>query len=112
MYVLNSFSGRRWIRQVASQTVGQANVNGTKLAAFKFPLPPTAEQDAIVVAVEKKLSAIDEAVADVGAKVKKAGVLRQSILHSAFTGNLLPQNPNDEPASKLLGRIASERRAY
>ena len=112
MYVLNSFSGRRWIRQVASQTVGQANVNGTKLAAFQFPLPPTAEQDAVVAEVEKKLSAIDEAVADIGAKVKKAGVLRQSILHSAFTGKLVPQDPNDEPASKLLERIASERRAY
>ena len=109
MYVLNSFSGRRWIRQVASQTVGQANVNGTKLAAFQFPLPPTAEQDAVVAEVEKKLSAIDEAVADIGAKVKKAGVLRQSILHSAFTGKLVPQDPNDEPASKLLERIVHER---
>ena len=110
MYALNGPLGRQWIKRVASQTVGQANVNGTKLAAFTFPLPPLAEQDAAITAAEAQLSAINDAVADVDAKVKKAGVLRQSILHSAFTGNLLPQDPSDEPASELLERIADERR--
>ena len=110
MYALNGPLGRQWIKRVASQTVGQANVNGTKLGAFTFPLPPLAEQDAAITAAEAQLSAIDDAVADVDAKVKKAGVLRQSILHSAFTGNLLPQDPSDEPALELLERIADDRR--
>ena len=112
MYALNGPWGRRWIRRVASQTVGQANVNGTKLAAFTFPLPPLAEQDAMTVAVQAQLSTIDETAAHVGAKVKEAGALRQAILHRAFTGNLLPQDPSDEPAAKLLERIARERKAW
>lgn len=42
------------------------------------------------------------------AKLKNAG-LRRVILRDAFTGQLVPQDPNDEPASELLKRIAAER---
>jgi type I restriction enzyme S subunit len=41
---LNSSMGRSWIKSVASQQVGQANVNGSKLRALGIPLPPFAEQ--------------------------------------------------------------------
>ena len=111
MYALNGPSGRRWIGEVASQTVGQANVNGTKLAAFTFPLPPLAEQDEVVAVAQAQLSAVDEASAEIGARVKEAGVLRQSMFHHAFAGKLLPQDPTDEPASALVDRIVRERKA-
>lgn len=111
MYALNGPSGRRWIGEVASQTVGQANVNGTKLAAFTFPLPPLAEQDEVVAVAQVQLSAVDEASAEIGARVKEAGVLRQSMFHHAFAGKLLPQDPTDEPASALVDRIVRERKA-
>ncbi len=108
---LNGGLGRTWIMQVVNQTVGQANVNGTKLAAFAFPLPPAAEQDAIVEAVEDQLSTIDHLESDLNAKIKTAQGLRQAILKHAFTGKLVPQDPNDEPASELLKRISAERKA-
>ena len=44
-HALNGGLGRSWIKSVANQTVGQANVNGTKLAAFVLPLPPVALPD-------------------------------------------------------------------
>ena len=46
---------------------------------------------------------------DLQAKQKSAQALRQSILRHAFSGQLVPQDPNDEPASELLKRIADER---
>ena len=77
--------------------------------AIEFPLPPFAEQDAIVEAVEGQLSVIDHLEADLDAKLESAQSLRQAILRHAFTGQLVPQDPNDEPASELLNRIAAER---
>jgi len=108
-HAINSGHGRRWIKSVVTQMVGQANVNGSKLAGFCFPLPPEDEQHAIVEAVEAQLSVIDHLERDLDARLKSAQSLRQSILRHAFTGQLVPQDPNDEPASELLKRIAAER---
>jgi type I restriction enzyme, S subunit len=106
---LNSVYGRSWIGSVVSQQVGQANVNGTKLQALTFPLPSAAEQREIVAEVERRLSIVDELEAQVAADLKRAGRLRQSILKRAFAGRLVPQDPTDEPAAKLLERIRSAR---
>ncbi len=110
-YCLNSALGRIWIKSVVSQQVGQANVNGTKLQAFAFPLPPWAEQQRIVAEAERRLSVIDELEMQVEANLKRAERLRQAILKRAFEGKLVPQNPDDEPASVLLERIRAEREA-
>jgi type I restriction enzyme S subunit len=108
-YALNSSVGRNWIKKVVNQTVGQANVNGSKLAAFVLPVPPLPEQEAIVEAVEDQVSVIDHLEKDVETKLVSAKALRQAILRHAFTGQLVPQDLNDEPASELLTRIAAER---
>ena len=108
---INGGFGKAWIKRVVNQTVGQANVNASKLAAFTFPLSPIAEQNDIVKAVEEKLSIIDHLEADLYANLNAAQGLRQAILRQAFSGKLLPQNPSDEPASHLLKRIAQEREA-
>ena len=108
---INSEHGRRYISQVRSQQVGQANVNGTKLAAMPIPLPPLAEQQRIVAEVERRLSVIQQAEAAVEVGLKRAERLRQSILKQAFSGKLVPQDPNDEPAAVLLERIRTEREA-
>lgn len=109
VHAINGGFGRAWIRSILNQTVGQANVNGTKLASFSFPLPPSAEQLAIVDLVEDQLSVIDHMEAELEAKLKEAGTLRQAILRHAFSGKLVPQDPDDEPASELLARIAADR---
>ena len=74
-----------------------------------IPLPPLPEQQAIVSEVESRLSVADEVEKTVTAELKRAEQLRQSILKKAFSGELVPQDPNDEPASVLLERIKSEK---
>ena len=75
------------------------------------PLPPLAEQRRIVAEVDRRLTVIQQAEAAVEANLARAGRLRQSILKQAFSGKLVPQDPNDEPASVLLERIRAEREA-
>ena len=110
-FFINSQHGRSYIAQVRTQQVGQANVNGTKLAAMPIPLPPLAEQRRIVAEVERRLSVVQQAEATVEASLARAERLRQSILKQAFSGKLVPQDPDDEPASALLERIRAGREA-
>ena len=86
-------------------------LNGKILRSMVFPLPPSAEQHRIVAEVERRLSVIRQAGAAVGVNLARAERLRQSILKQAFSGNLVPQDPNDEPAAVLLERIRVEREA-
>ena len=108
---INSRDGRAYIAQVRNQQVGQANVNGTKLAAMPVPLPPLTEQQRIVAEIERRLSVIQQSEATVEASLTRADRLRQSILKQAFSGKLVPQDPGDEPASVLLERIKADREA-
>lgn len=100
---------RAAIERAAKSTAGHQRISLSDLSAWMLPLPPVAEQEAIVELVEDQLSVIDHLEADLDVKLKNAQALRQSILRHAFTGKLVPQNPNDEPASELLKRIAAER---
>lgn len=75
------------------------------LCTVPIPLPPLAEQHRIVAEVERRFSVVEELEAVITANLKRADRLRQSILKRALTGKLVPQYPEDEPASLLLERI-------
>jgi type I restriction enzyme S subunit len=96
-------------QNIATITVNIAHLGAGRFAEIEFPLPPLAEQQSIAEAVDDQLSVIDHLDADLEAKLKSAQALRQSILRHAFTGQLVSQDPNDEPAAELLKRIAAER---
>jgi type I restriction enzyme S subunit len=104
----NSY-GQHWFMRAGKQSVNLASINLTVLRSFPVPLAPAEEQEVIVEAVEDQLSVVDHLEADLDAKLAAAQALRQSILRHAFTGQLVRQDPNDEPACELLKRIAAER---
>lgn len=106
---INSAYGKHWIKSVVVQQVGQANVNGSKLAALAIPLPPLEEQKVIVSSLQAQTNEIVEQLKNVDTSLKQSAAQRKNILKAAFSGQLVPQDPNDEPASVLLERIRAER---
>ena len=86
-------------------------LNTEILMSIIFPLPSITEQRIIVKEVENALSQIQQTDTLIGVIFRRASRLRQSILKRAFEGKLVPQDPNDEPASVLLERIKAERQA-
>ena len=96
---------RKWIEREAATSAGQYNISLSKLYRLLLPIAPENEQTRIVAEVERRLSVIDELEMQVEANLKRAERLRQAILKRAFEGKLVPQDPNDEPASMLLERI-------
>jgi type I restriction enzyme S subunit len=101
--------GQRYFMREGKQTTNLASINLTKLRGFPVPLPPKIEQKEIVSEIERRLSVADQTEATLEANLKRAARLRQSILKKAFRGELVPQDPSDEPASALLERIRAER---
>jgi type I restriction enzyme S subunit len=91
----------------ASETgnVGQGNVGMKAIIETYVPYCSLEEQTVIVNEIESRLSVCDKLESIVDESLVKAEALRQSILKKAFAGQLVPQDPNDESADKLLERI-------
>jgi type I restriction enzyme S subunit len=81
---INSVYGRKWVKAVVTQQVGQANVNGTKLQNLQVPLPPVAEQTRIVQEVERHISVIGHCERIVDSLVRRAATQRSALLSRAF----------------------------
>ncbi|MBU1230262.1 MAG: restriction endonuclease subunit S [Proteobacteria bacterium] len=111
VWYINSPFGRQWVSQNVSQQVGQANINGSKLKALAVPIPPHEEQVELAKKVKQALSVIKGQRENSIGLMGQVAKLEQSILAKAFRGELVPQDPNDEPASVLLERIKAEREA-
>ncbi|MBN1969080.1 MAG: restriction endonuclease subunit S [Candidatus Delongbacteria bacterium] len=78
------------------------------LIDINIPFPSLPEQNQIVKEIESRLSVCDNMEKSIEQSLKQAELLRQSILKKAFSGKLVPQDPSDEPAEKLLERIKME----
>ena len=111
LYFLLSATGRERIVKVASSTTGLHTLSLSKVSNLIIPLTSLAEQKQIIELLESKLSDSERLVDDIDTQLKKANLLKTSILHKAFQGKLVPQDPNDPPASELLAQIKAEREA-
>lgn len=107
-YCLNSPMGRAYSWQVKTDGVSQSNINAKKLAAFPFWLPSLDEQTAIVSRIDTAFAWLDRVAAEHAAATKRLSKLDSAILAKAFRGELVPQDPSDEPASALLARIRAK----
>ena len=81
------------------------NISLADLNYLPIPLAPLAEQHEIAHEIERQFSVMHEVEAAVEQSLSRAERVRQSILKRAFEGKLAPQDPNDEPADKLLERL-------
>jgi type I restriction enzyme S subunit len=94
-------------KQIAQITrgVAQQKVSLERFRAIAIPVPPLLEQRAIVGELDRRLSAVQVMESTIQTSLIRAERLRQSILERAFRGELVPQDPNDEPAEALLARL-------
>jgi type I restriction enzyme S subunit len=108
---LNSPAARDYCWRVKSDGVSQSNINAKKLAAYPFLLPSVEEQEEIVRCAQELFTLADQLEARLTSARKIVDRLTPALLAKAFRGELVPQDPGDEPASVLLERIRAARQA-
>lgn len=108
---LGSEIGRARLIRDAKWAVNQASINQQDVRRIPVPLPPEQEQYAIAVTLAEQLQASTAQGEAIERSRQQSTAQRQNILRAAFSGQLVPQDPNDEPASVLLERIRTERAA-
>ena len=81
------------------------NLTQSKFLTIGFPLPSISEQEKTLVLLSAILSNLAAMETEITTALAKLSALRQSILKKAFSGQLVPQDPSDEPANALLARL-------
>ncbi len=107
--VRNSF--RKTAKRYMTGAVGQQRVPADYLKNVLFPIIALPEQRKIVAEIEKQFASADKMQKAVDNALENAKKLKQAILKKAFNGELVPQDPKDEPAAALLAKIKAEREA-
>jgi len=87
----------------------QPNFNGSKLAELLIPIGSLTDQRHVSEFINSAFARVDRLANEATSARKLIGHLDQAVLAKAFRGELVPQDPNNEPASVLLDRIKKER---
>ena len=109
-FIVAEAAGRKQLTEMA-YGAGKPGLNLENIRSVSISLPSLAAQQEIVALIEEKLSEVDQLDQMLTTALQQADALRQSILRKAFSGRLVAQDENDEPAAKLLERIRAERAA-
>ncbi|MFI5826625.1 restriction endonuclease subunit S [Streptomyces sp. NPDC051578] len=104
----NSF-GKSWCDRNGKQTVNLASISLRKIKLLPVPVPPREVQAELVKVIQSHVEEAAAAHQLAQGALAQASELRGALLHAAFTGALVPQDPADEPASVLLDRIRAQR---
>ena len=91
--------------------VGNQDLGLTRMVNIVLAICSTEEQEEVIKIVDDKMSVIDQLELTIATSLQQAAALRQSLLKKAFSGQLVPQDPNDESAAVLLTRIKAEKAA-
>ena len=110
-YFFNTVGVRRFIDLNKVSSAGQNTVNQEMIGAIAVSICSVGEQKIILEMIEEKFSEIDQLEQTITIALQQSDALRQSILKKAFSGALVAQDANDEPASVLLARIKAEKAA-
>lgn len=108
-YFFSSPMARKHIENKAKSTAGHKRISIPDITDLPLPIASKEEMNEIVSILDTQISIIDQNYHELENNIRKGETLRQSILKKAFSGQLIAQDPNDEPASVLLERIATEK---
>lgn len=100
---------RSYLERRIRTTAGQSGISGGDIKTMPVPICSPEEQAEITRILDERLSAAEALETEIDAGLTRAEALRQSILKQAFSGKLVPQDPEDEPAADLLARIKAEK---
>jgi type I restriction enzyme S subunit len=106
--VLSSQIGRKVIEERARTTAGQFNVNLETLRSIPVPLVSTKEMKNLVSKVKECFALAESVASATNGTMRNIDAIEETVLAKAFRGELVPQDPNDEPASALLQRIKAQ----
>lgn len=101
--------GQKYFFDEGKQTTNLASINKRKVSSLPVPIPPASEAVEIVNQIETAFTKIDRLALETEKALKLTDNLDQRLLIKAFVGELVSQDPNDEPASVLLRRIQKAR---
>ena len=107
-FIVAEAAGRRQLNK-AAYGAGKPGLNLDNIKSVQIFIPSYQEQVAVVEAIEHKLFVSKQMEQDINIAISNCEALRQSILKKAFSGKLVAQDSNDEPASALLERIRAEK---
>lgn len=109
---LRSPAGRRQIEGLSSgNQLSMRNLSQKDLLSIRIPQPPADELEIVLQSAQKLFTLADQLEAHLNAARKVVDRLTPALLAKAFRGELVPQDPSDEPASVLLERIRAARQA-
>jgi type I restriction enzyme S subunit len=109
-FIVAEAAGRKQLTDMA-YGAGKPGLNLENIRSVKVSVPSLSEQKEIISLIEEKLSETDQLDESITTSLRQSEALRQSILKKAFSGQLVRQNPNDEPALALLARIKAKKDA-
>ena len=109
LYRANFGPGRAFVESRLVTSAGQNTISQSSIFELPIPLPPLDEQKEIVRQVDKLFALADKVEEHYQKARARVDALSQSVLAKAFRGELVPQDPDDEPAEKLLQRIREEK---
>lgn len=104
LYIRSPFVQNK-IEKMQTGSTNQVELSRTEIQNLSLPLPSLSEQEHIVAKIEEEFKKADILQQKIESALESAKQLKQSILKKAFEGKLVPQDPNDEPASILLEKI-------
>jgi len=110
LHYLRSYQGRREIEERSTgNQESMRNIGQESIRSIEVPVCPLPEQQEIVRLLDEQFEVIERNEREIDAALRRSEALRQAILKKAFTGQLVPQDSDDEPASVLLACIRAQK---